>query len=86
MRQSSLRHNRSSEAEDLIKAIDGDMDRLELQKILNLADRKNFRLMYLQPALRDGLIELVYADSPNHPQQKYRLTEKGKEMKNEISG
>jgi hypothetical protein len=72
--------------EDLVKAIDGDMDRLELQKSLNLTDRKNFRIVYLQPALRDGLIELVYADSPNHPQQKYRLTEKGKELKDKIIG
>jgi hypothetical protein len=29
-------------------------------------------------------IELVYPDSPNHPQQKYRLTAKGLELKNKL--
>ena len=41
---------------------------------LNLIHRKNFKDIYLEPAMKAGLIEMTYPDSPNHPNQKYRLT------------
>lgn len=49
-----------------------------LMNKLNLKHRPTFIYSYIKPALEQGLIVLVYPDSPNHPQQRYRLTEKGK--------
>ena len=58
----------------------GESSREELQKVLNLKARKNFRLLYLDPALEQGLIEMTIPDKPNSRSQRYRLTEKGKEL------
>lgn len=44
---------------------------------LKLSDRKNFLNNYLNPAIKDGFIRLLYPDSPRHPRQKYLLTVKG---------
>jgi ATP-dependent DNA helicase RecG len=58
------------------------MSRQEIQEELELKDRVNFKQNYLDPALEIGVIELKYPDSPNHPKQKYLVTEKGKEIRN----
>ncbi|MBR2509005.1 MAG: hypothetical protein IKB71_04595 [Lentisphaeria bacterium] len=44
---------------------------------LKLSDRKNFLSNYLNPAIKDGFVRLLYSDSPRHPRQKYLLTVKG---------
>jgi hypothetical protein len=54
------------------------MNRGQLQQALNLRARKNFRLLYLVPALESDLIEYTFPDKPNSRLQKYRLTEKGR--------
>lgn len=46
---------------------------------MGLKHRPTFRENYFQPALEDGAIELKYPDQPNHPKQKYRLTDAAKE-------
>ena len=43
-----------------------------------------FRENYIQPALAEGAIERLYPHQPNHPKQKYRLTESAKEWKEEF--
>lgn len=53
---------------------------------MELKDRKNFRLVYLLPALKDGVIERKYPDSPNHPRQQYRLTEQARKWKQDNIG
>jgi len=58
-----------------------ELSRDEIQEKLGLLDRKNFRKNYLNPALDSGLIEYTIPESPNHPNQKYRLTDKGKDYK-----
>jgi len=68
----------TSQVVKLLEILNGDMNIIEIQKCLKLINRKYVRLNYIQPALKQGYIELVYPDNPNHPQQKYRLTEKGK--------
>ena len=50
---------------------------------MNLKDRKSFLHSYLYPAIENGLVEPIYPNQPKHPKQKYRLTEKGKQHKNE---
>lgn len=53
----------------------------ELTEMCGFIDPKHFREGYIKPALRENVIERLYADRPNHPKQKYRLTEVAKEWK-----
>lgn len=59
----------------------GDYTIKELTEICGFIDPKHFREGYIKPALRENAIERLYADRPNHPKQKYRLTEVAKEWK-----
>jgi hypothetical protein len=62
----------------LLRAFEHDHSREELQAKLGLADRHNFRTLYLLPALNDGLVEMAIPGKPNSRLQKYRLTAKGR--------
>lgn len=64
----------------LLKALAGEMDRASLQAELGLSARKSFRILYLTPALTEGLIEMTVPDRPNSRLQKYRLTAKGRQV------
>ena len=44
---------------------------------LQLKDRKSFLELYLSPAIKQGLIKMLYPESPRHPRQRYLLTPKG---------
>ena len=63
---------------NLLKHVAGEITRVELMDAIGLKDRKNFGVNYLQPALKEGLIEMTKPDSPTNPNQKYRLTKRGK--------
>lgn len=52
----------------------------EMMGYLQLKDRENFLNNYLNPAIKAGMVEPLYPDQPKHPRQKYRLTEKGKDL------
>lgn len=52
--------------------------RQEWMDLLGLKDSRNFRKVYLNPALTAGLIEMTIPDKPNSPNQQYRLTTLGK--------
>lgn len=67
---------------NLIKVLEGAMSREELQEILELKNRDYFRINYINTALDGGWIEMTEVES-NHPNQKYRLTEKGLKVKEE---
>ena len=67
----------------LLGVIEGEHSREELQELLNLADRENFRKSYLLPALDAGCIERTLPSKPNSRLQKYRLTAKGRRMNDE---
>ena len=69
------------QVKNLLKVVTGEHNRQELQELHNLSDRKYFRENYLQPALDVGLIEMTIPDKPKSSKQKYRLTEKGKQIK-----
>ena len=56
----------------------------EIMEGLGLKDRKNVLNLYLNPAIKNGYVRLLYPDSPRHPRQKYLLTVKGLALFNEI--
>lgn len=69
------------QAVELVRALEGERTREELQQALGLSDRKSFRERYLEPALQGGLIELTIPDKPRSPNQRYRLTEAGERLR-----
>lgn len=40
-----------------------------------------FKKHFIVPAIQENLVEMTHPDVPNHPNQKYRLTPKGIELK-----
>ncbi len=50
----------------------------DMMTLMRLKHRENFLDNYLNPAIRSGFVEPLYLEQPNHPKQKYRLTEIGK--------
>lgn len=72
------------EVQNLLKALVGEMSRKEIQKALQLKHEGNFRENYLEPALKKELIQMKHPDSPNHPQQRYLLTEKGQDALSQL--
>ena len=52
---------------------------------LELKDRKNFISLFLNPAIAEGFVQMLYPDKPHHPRQKYLLTAKGTLLYNEIT-
>lgn len=57
----------------------------QMMEKMNLKHRPNFIDNYLNPAIKDGYVRLLYPDSPRHPRQKYLLTVKGLALYNEIT-
>lgn len=68
---------------ELLNAFTAEHSRTELQNHLGLLDRKNFRINYLVPAIENDLVELTIPDKPKSSKQQYRLTEKGKKVRQE---
>lgn len=63
---------------ELIKIIgDKKMSVKEMLAAIGLKERKNFLSLYLNPAISEGYVCLLYPSSPRHPRQKYLLTVKG---------
>lgn len=73
-------HQVTHQVQTLLLACVGEMNRTDLMQALDLKDRTNFRQTYLEPALKQGLIEMTQPNSPRSPTQKYRLTEQGRQM------
>jgi len=64
----------------LLSVLKGTMDRRSLQKVMGLKAEKNFRLVYLRPALQLGLLEMTIPDKPRSSKQRYRITKLGAEI------
>lgn len=65
----------------LIKCLDGQtLSVREIMEFLALKGRDNFLKSYLYPALQDNLITQTHPEQANHPDQKYRLTDKGMDL------
>ena len=64
---------------------DGKMSIKEMMGNAGLKDRVSFLNLYLNPAIKDKYIRMIYPDRPNHPRQKYLLTVKGLALYNELN-
>ena len=62
----------------LIMAIgDSQLSVKEMMSAAELKNRENFMDNYLNPAIENGYVRLLYPNTPRHPRQKYLLTVKG---------
>ena len=62
----------------------GQLSVKEMMEGVGLKGRSNFLNTYLNPAIQEGYVCLLYPQSPRHPRQKYLLTVKGLSLWNEI--
>ena len=74
----------SVQVQKLVSVLVGEMGRSELQELLSITNRDYFRINYLNPAISNGYIELTIPDKPNSQNQKYRLTKRGIELRNQL--
>jgi len=72
------------QVQSLLESLLGDMTRTEIMESTGLKDRMHFSREYLQPALAAGLIQMTIPDKPTSSRQKYRLTEKGQIVLDEL--
>ncbi len=56
----------------------------ELRKLLGFKSKSSFIRNYLSPAQRNGFIQLEDLENPHSPNQRYGLTEKGKQILKEL--
>ena len=74
-------HPSTTQVANLIAAIGDEIYSVtEIMEKLQLNNRRYFTKEYLKIAVMEGAVEPLYPDQPKHPKQKYRLTEKGKNM------
>ncbi|MGL5016220.1 MAG: Fic family protein [Bacteroidales bacterium] len=52
----------------------------EILAAMGLKDRENFVKNYLNPAMKEGFVSMLYPNNPKHPRQKYLLTELGLQL------
>ena len=72
--------------QQLVHVIGGQqMSVKEMMEALFLKGRDNFLKVYLNPAIEEQFVRLLYPNSPRHPRQKYLLTVKGIALYNKIS-
>ena len=57
----------------------------DLMSSMGMKDRKNFKEGYIDRAVEDGFVKLLYPNSPTHPRQRYLLTVKGLTLHNSLS-
>ncbi|MGK7392904.1 MAG: Fic family protein [Candidatus Cyclobacteriaceae bacterium M2_1C_046] len=66
----------------IVSVIEGEMKRSDIMDQLQLAHRETFINNYLDPAIKEGYIEMTHSENPTHPKQRYILTDKGIDLKN----
>jgi len=76
----------TGQVKKIVLSCENELSRNEIRSILNLKGRDNFEKLYLKPALEQKFIEMTISDKPNSRLQKYRLTEKGMVLKQELEG
>lgn len=56
----------------------------DLMNIFSWTNRTKFRNKYINPLIKEGLIEMTIPDKPRSGKQKYVISAKGRELLNEI--
>lgn len=74
----------TAEVAMLLKTIEGEMTRQEIQQKLGLKHAEHFRKAYLLRALAAKLIEMTLPDNPRSSKQRYRLTVSGQKERSRI--
>lgn len=49
----------------------------QIMEAIGMKHRPTLLYNYIDPAIKAGIVTLLYPDSPRHPRQKYKLTVKG---------
>ena len=76
----------SDAIERVVRVLNGkELSVKEIMVAVGLKDRKNFIEYSLNPAMTQGIVRMLYPDSPRHPRQKYLLTVKGIMLFNQLS-
>ena len=57
----------------------------DMLAVIGLKNREHFLDYYLNLAIAEGYVCLLYPDKPRHPRQKYQLTMKGMALYNELN-
>ena len=52
----------------------------DFMRTVGRTDRTKFRRQVLRPLLDEGWLEKTVRDKPNHPRQKYRITDRGRAL------
>ena len=66
---------------NLMNAIGSDeLSRAAIMDRMALSDKTSFRKLYLGPAVSAGIAAMTRPEKPNHPQQRYYLTKKGRNL------
>jgi hypothetical protein len=68
----------------LVLILANEMSRQKMMEKLDLKHRPTFIYTYIQPSIDGKWIEMTIPENPNDPNQKYRLTVKGKQLKKQI--
>jgi hypothetical protein len=72
------------EVKRLLNIMTGEHSHRELQKMLGLKNADHFRKAYLLSAIEAGVVEMTLPDKPKSGLQRYRLTEKGRELQKHL--
>lgn len=72
------------QAEDLLKLCKTARPIAELMKKFEWRNRTKFRKKFINPLIEMNLIAMTIPDKPNSSQQKYIITENGRELLNSI--
>lgn len=70
----------SIEIKNMVKVVTQTLALQDIQERLGLKHRGNFRTNYLEPAINQGYISMLFPETPNHRDQRYLLTPKGNEL------
>ena len=65
---------------DILHKCLNDSKIVDLMKVTGRLDRTKFRNQVLKPMLEEELIKMTISDKPTGSKQKYRLTQKGKQV------
>ena len=79
--QASVVINEASvEIKNMVKVLNETLALQDIQERLGLKHRGNFKQNYLEPAIKQGFIMMLFPENPKHPNQKYLLTSEGTEL------